>query len=129
MKLSTLLSSLFCFTNAVSAATLTYDWEITWVEVNPDNRLTRPAVGINNQWPCPSISGNIGDTVVVTVHNGLGNETASLHFHGLHQVGNNAQDGPPMVNQCPILPGQCYTYTFTVRFLVLYHLFKQPMLI
>jgi iron transport multicopper oxidase len=114
MKSSVFFSSLFWLVNFASAATLTYNWDITWVEANPDNRLKRPVVGINKQWPCPTISGNIGDTVVVTINNKLGNETTSLHWHGLYQVGNNAQDGPPMVTQCPILPGQSYTYTFTV---------------
>lgn len=58
---------------------------------------------------------NVGDTVVVTLNNKLGNETTSLHWHGLYQAGSNANDGPPMVTQCPILPGQSYIYTFRVR--------------
>jgi hypothetical protein len=120
MKSSAFFSSLLYLANVVSAATLTYNWDVTWVQANPDNRLTHPVVGINKQWPCPTISGNIGDIVVVTLNNKLGNETTSLHWHGLYQVGNNAQDGPPMVTQCPILPGQSYTYTFTVCCLSLF---------
>lgn len=82
MKSSFCPFSLLCLVNAVSAATVFYNFNITWVEANPDNRLTRPVVGINNQWPNPIISGNIGDTIVVKVENGLGNETTSLHWHG-----------------------------------------------
>lgn len=65
--------------------------------------------------PCLHLCiGNVGDTIVVTLNNKLGNETTSLHWHGLYQAGSNANDGPPMVTQCPILPGQSYTYTFRV---------------
>lgn len=38
----------------------------------------------------------------------------TLHWHGLSQKGNNANDGISMVAQCPIIPGTSYTYTFTL---------------
>jgi hypothetical protein len=47
MKSSFILPSLFSFVSTVSAATLTYNWDIGFVNVNPDGRLTRPAIGIN----------------------------------------------------------------------------------
>ncbi|OCK76302.1 multicopper oxidase [Lepidopterella palustris CBS 459.81] len=72
----------------------------------------RPVIAINNQWPSPTIRGNIGDTVTVNVKNNLGNETLTIHWHGIFQTGNNANDGTPMVAQCPIIPGASYTYTF-----------------
>jgi iron transport multicopper oxidase len=28
------------------AATVTYNWAITWVEANPDGHLTRPVIGL-----------------------------------------------------------------------------------
>lgn len=76
----------------------------------------RPVVGINGQWPCPPINANIGDRVVVKVNNMLGNESTSLHFHGLYQQGSATMDGPSGVNQCPIPPGSKFTYDFKVRF-------------
>jgi len=75
--------------------TVNYNWDITWVNVNPDQRASRPAVGINGQWPGPTISGNTGDEIVVTVNNKLGNESTSIHWHGIHQYFNNNNDGPP----------------------------------
>ena len=41
----------------------------------------------------------IGDRVVVNLRNQLGNETTSLHFHGLFQTGSNTMDGPAGVTQ------------------------------
>lgn len=116
-----MISSLYLFTffvllQIVTSTTVTYDWKITWVEVNPDGQKLRPATGINGKWPCPAISANVGDTIVVNVHNQLGNETTSLHFHGLFMEGNNAMDGPPGVVQCPIAPGSSFTYRFEVRY-------------
>ena len=56
----------------------------------------------------------IGDRVVVNLRNQLGNETTSLHFHGLFQQGSNTMDGPAGVTQCPIPPGEKFTYDFVV---------------
>ncbi|KAK5142597.1 hypothetical protein LTR04_002171 [Oleoguttula sp. CCFEE 6159] len=44
----------------------------------------------------------------------LGNETTSLHFHGLFQHGSNTMDGPSGVTQCPIQPGGSLTYDFVI---------------
>jgi iron transport multicopper oxidase len=63
----------------------------------------------------PIIEAEVGDTVVVAVHNNLGNETTSLHFHGMFQKGSQAYDGPSGVTQCPIQPGGSYTYTFVAN--------------
>ena len=96
------------------AATVTYNWDITWVLANPDGRLVRPVIGINNQWPCPTLRANVGDTVIVNVVNQLGNETTSIHYHGLYQNGTTEMDGPAEVSQCLIPPGGSFTYEFTV---------------
>lgn len=70
---------------AVHAATVTYDFEIGWLTANPDGAFDRPTIGINGQWPIPQITANVGDQVVVNVLNSLGNQSTSLHFHGLYQ--------------------------------------------
>lgn len=88
----------------VTAVTVAYNWSVDWVTVSPDG-FTRPAIGINGQFPCPTISVNIGDRVVVNLKNNLGNETTSLHWHGIFQKGSIQMDGPGMVSQCPIPPG------------------------
>lgn len=84
---------LFSLASCGFAKMLNYDWDITWVSVSPDG-FRRPAIGINGQWPCPTIRGNVGDEVVVNVNNQLENETTSLHWHGITQNGTPEMDGP-----------------------------------
>ncbi len=55
---------------------------------------------------------NLGDRLIIHLTNKLGNETTSLHFHGIYQVGTSFMDGPVGVTQCPIPPGQTFTYDF-----------------
>jgi iron transport multicopper oxidase len=92
----------------------TYNWDITWVNASPDGYL-RPFVGINGQWPCPPITGNIGDTIKINLVNSLGNQTTTLHFHGLYQYNTSFEDGAAMVSQCPIPPGQSFVYQFVLQ--------------
>ena len=94
--------------------TLTYDFNITWVLANPDGLFTRPVIGINNQWPIPTIVGTRGDRIIVNVHNQLGNQSTSLHFHGMYQNGTVEMDGAAQATQCEIPPGESFTYNFTV---------------
>lgn len=109
------LLSLLLFSQPIAAAVVSYDWNLGWTHANPDGRLTRPVIAINKQWPPPAIHVTVGDTLSVKLTNNLGNQTAGLHFHGLHQNGTNAQDGPSGVTQCGIPPGSSYTYTFPVQ--------------
>lgn len=95
------------------AATVTYNWDITWVTAAPDG-FSRPVIGINGRWPCPAIEATVGDTVVVQLTNQLGNETTGLHFHGITQFDSNIMDGVTAATQCPIPPGSTFTYTFEV---------------
>ena len=108
------LLSFTLFFYLTAAKVVTYDWKLTWVWANPDGRLARPVIGINNAWPCPTVHVDKGDELVVHIHNHLGNETSTMHWHGMYQHGTNNQDGPSMVTQCPIPPGTSYTYKFNV---------------
>lgn len=109
---------LVAFATVARAATRTYDFEIGWVTANPDGAMARPVIGINGQWPLPHITATVGDRVVVNVKNSLGNQTTSLHFHGLYQNGTTDMDGPVGVTQCPIAPGASFTYDFLVSLTV-----------
>ncbi|KAK4155052.1 putative multicopper like protein [Chaetomidium leptoderma] len=97
-----------------SAATVTYDFNVTWLTANPDGMADRPTIGINGQWPIPTIRVAVGDRLIVNVLNSLGNESTSLHFHGLFMRGATHMDGPVSVTQCPIPPGERFTYNFTI---------------
>lgn len=94
----------------VSAAT--YDWNLGWQTENPDGLQPRPVIAINGQWPPPTLYANVGETLTINLKNNLGNETTGMHFHGLFQNGTASMDGPTQVTQCPIGPGETFTYTF-----------------
>lgn len=95
------------------AGTVTYNWDVTWVWASPDG-FGRPVIGINGQWPCPTMDATLGDTVVVNLNNKLGNQTAGLHFHGVNQIQTADMDGPSGVTQCPLPPDSSVKYQFTV---------------
>ncbi|KAG0647818.1 Cell surface ferroxidase fetC [Hyphodiscus hymeniophilus] len=105
---------LLVFSRVSEAATVVYDFNITWVLANPDGAFTRPTIGINNAWPLPIMTATKGDNVIVNVDNQLGNQTTTLHFHGLFMNGTTEMDGPSQVSQCPIPPGSKFTYNFTL---------------
>jgi iron transport multicopper oxidase len=108
-----------------SAATVTYDFNATWVTANPDGAFPRPVIGINNKWPIPIIEANIGDRIIVNLNNQLGNQSTSLHFHGVYMNGTTHMDGPVGVSQCEIPPGHSLTYNFTVCFQLQTSLFSR----
>jgi uncharacterized cupredoxin-like copper-binding protein len=78
-------------------------------EVAPGD--VRDAQTFNGQVPGPQLRVRRGDRVRVVVDNRL-QEPTTVHFHGLTVP--NAADGVPYVTQPPIMPGQRYTYEFTV---------------
>jgi hypothetical protein len=108
-------STLSLFTSIAQCATVKYDFDIGWTYANPDGQYTRPVIGVNGKWPIEPIVATKGDQVVVNVKNSLGNQSTSLHFHGLYQNGTTHMDGPIQVSQCGIPPGSSFTYNFTVR--------------
>ncbi|KAF3931943.1 Laccase-2 [Dactylellina cionopaga] len=85
-----------------------YNWTISDVLANPDG-VMRPMILINGQFPGPLIECNENDIVKVTVHNQATNATA-FHWHGLFHNGSNWMDGTTGVTQCPIPPGESFTY-------------------
>lgn len=114
MLLPCVLSAAFLsLASLARAGTVTYNWDVTWVNAAPDGFM-RPVIGINNQWPCPKIEATKGDTVVVNLNNKLGNETTGLHFHGVNQINSIEMDGPSAFTQCPVPPGSSIQYKFLV---------------
>lgn len=102
------------FSYICTAATVTYDFNATWITANPDGQFGRSVIGLNGQWPIPTIHVTVGDQLIVNLHNGLGNVSTSLHFHGLFQNGTTNMDGATGVSQCLTPPGSTFTYNFTV---------------
>ncbi len=63
----------------------------------------------NGTVPGPELRLTEGETLRVTVHNHLPEET-TIHWHGLPIP--NSMDGVPYVTQAPIKPGEVFTYDF-----------------
>jgi iron transport multicopper oxidase len=99
----------------VTSKTLHFDFNITWVEANPDGLHERRTIGVNDEWPPPQIEGTVGDIVVLNVQNLLEDQSTSLHFHGISMKGTPQMDGTVGISQCPILPGKTFQYIFQVR--------------
>ena len=102
------------------AKTVIYDWSVDWVTAAPDG-FERPVIGINGQWPPPEVHINKGDRFVANVYNNLGNESLTLHWHGIRQYGNSVQDGPTGFTQCPVPPNGSIIYDFEVGLVLSRH--------
>ncbi|KAF9929938.1 hypothetical protein FBU30_001097 [Linnemannia zychae] len=89
-----------------------YEWTISQQTIAPDG-LERPMLLVNGLFPGPLVEANTGDRIIVKVTNNIVNGTA-IHWHGMYQNGTNWMDGTVGVTQCPIPPGQSFTYNFTV---------------
>ncbi|KAI8605523.1 multi-copper oxidase [Dissophora ornata] len=100
------------FSITSSPATRYYEWTVSQQNIAPDG-LERPMLLVNGMFPGPLVEANTGDRIVVKVTNNMTNGT-SIHWHGMFQNGTNWMDGTTSVTQCPIPPGQSFTYNFTV---------------
>ncbi|KAH8685762.1 Cupredoxin [Tricladium varicosporioides] len=74
--------------------------------------VSRNVLLVNGTFPGPTLFADWGDTVVVTLYNGLTNNGTGLHFHGIRQNYTNQMDGVPSITQCPTAPGDTITYTW-----------------
>ncbi len=66
----------------------------------------------NGSLPGPAIEVYHGQQVIIHVRNLLKSQGVSIHWHGLHQKHTPWMDGVAYITQCPILPGQSFTYRF-----------------
>lgn len=102
-----------------------------WLDVqngtaSPDG-IERVVLTVNGTIPGPTIIADWGDTVgkflfsnfkylltssVVHVSNSMSNNGTGIHFHGVRQNYTNQMDGVPSITQCPIAPGDSFTYTW-----------------
>jgi FtsP/CotA-like multicopper oxidase with cupredoxin domain len=92
----------------------TKQWEITasviqW-ETEPGTVLE--AYAYNGTVPGPQLRAEVGDRVRIILHNELPVPT-TIHSHGL--IVPNAMDGVPVITQPAVMPGESFTYEFTLR--------------
>ncbi|KAK6176483.1 hypothetical protein SNE40_014763 [Patella caerulea] len=74
---------------------------------------SRLVIVANGTLPGPSIEVYEGQKIIIHVKNDLISESTSIHWHGLHQPNTPFMDGVSYISQCPIGPGQTFTYRFT----------------
>ncbi|KAK2631285.1 hypothetical protein EUGRSUZ_L03139 [Eucalyptus grandis] len=98
---------------SVEAGVRRYKWDVKYEFKSPDC-YRKLAITINGKTPGPTILARQGDTVIVEVTNGLATENLAIHWHGIRQIGSPWSDGTEGVTQCPILPGDTFTYRFIV---------------
>ena len=98
----------FEMVDGVKVFELTADEE-KW-EVEPGKVLD--VMAYNGTLPGPQINADLGDKVRIVLNNELDQPT-TLHFHGLRVP--NAMDGVPGITQEAVMPGESFTYEFTVR--------------
>ena len=70
------------------------------------------AYAYNGMIPGPQIETKLGDRVRIVLHNELP-EPTTIHHHGL--VVPAEMDGVPVISQDAVMPGESFTYEFTVR--------------
>ncbi|KAG0641401.1 laccase 2 [Tuber brumale] len=89
--------------------TVEYEWRITNQTMALDG-YERVVLAVNGQYPGPTLEANWGDTIVVHVTNELKSNGTGIHWHGVRMLGTSEADGAIGVTQCPIAPGDTYTY-------------------
>lgn len=90
-----------------------YKWEVGYRFWKPDC-LEKVMIGINGQFPGPTIRASAGDTLVVEVKNALHTEGVVIHWHGIRQLGTPWADGTASISQCAINPEETFVYRFKV---------------
>lgn len=103
--------ALCVFLTCALAADIEEVWTISYKQVRPDGVLKTVPV-VNGQFPGPVLRGKAGQSVRIEVRNQLEEESTSIHWHGIKQVGTAWSDGVPGVTQCPIGPGETFVYEF-----------------
>ncbi|XP_010531383.1 PREDICTED: L-ascorbate oxidase [Tarenaya hassleriana] len=103
----------FSSSSVVEGSVRRFKWEVKYQFKSPDcfEKLT---ITVNGQSPGPTITAQQGDTIVVELKNSLMTENVAIHWHGIRQIGTPWFDGAEGITQCPILPGETFTYQFVV---------------
>ncbi|PUZ60235.1 hypothetical protein GQ55_4G107800 [Panicum hallii var. hallii] len=98
---------------AAAAKARHFKWEISNMFWSPDCE-EKVVIGINGQFPGPTIRARAGDTIHVELKNALHTEGVVIHWHGIRQIGTPWADGTAAISQCAINPEETFTYRFVV---------------
>lgn len=70
---------------ASASKTRHFKWEVGYIYASPDCN-EKILIGINGQFPGPTIRAKAGDTIHVELKNTLHTEGVVIHWHGIRQV-------------------------------------------
>ncbi|GMH10964.1 hypothetical protein Nepgr_012805 [Nepenthes gracilis] len=90
-----------------------FRWSVDYMFGSPDC-TEKVVMGINGQFPGPTIRARAGDSVHVDLSNNLATEGVVIHWHGIRQFGTPWADGTASLSQCAIQPGETFSYKFKV---------------
>ncbi|HEU4480732.1 MAG TPA: multicopper oxidase domain-containing protein [Actinomycetota bacterium] len=82
------------------------------IEWETEPGTVQEAWAYNGMVPGPQIHADLGDKVRIILNNELV-EPTTMHLHGMTVPAN--MDGVPVISQDAVLPGESFTYEFTVR--------------
>ncbi|CBI24374.3 unnamed protein product, partial [Vitis vinifera] len=110
-----ILTCFFSFVIQLCLASKTrhFKWEVEYMYWSPDC-MEGVVMGINGQFPGPTIRAVAGDTIVVELTNRLHTEGVVIHWHGIRQFGTPWADGTASISQCAINPGETFIYRYKV---------------
>ncbi|KAM0947994.1 putative L-ascorbate oxidase [Dioscorea sansibarensis] len=91
---------------------LYFTWNVSYGTVSPLG-VPQQVILINGEFPGPNINSTTNNNIVLNLFNNL-DEPFLLSWNGIQQRKNSWQDGLPGTN-CPIPPGQNFTYHFQVK--------------
>ena len=83
----------------------------TVIQWETEPGTTVEAYAYNGMVPGPQLRADVGDRIQIVLHNELPQPT-TIHSHGL--IVPNGMDGVPVITQPAVMPGESFTYEFTV---------------
>lgn len=89
-----------------------YTLNVTESSYNADGLPFLDAKLFNKTYPGPWLEACWGDTLKITIINNMIKNGTSIHWHGIRQKQTMDMDGVNGITQCPIAPGDSFTYTF-----------------
>jgi manganese oxidase len=90
------------------------NWELTAsaIEWETEPGTVVEAYAYNGMVPGPQLRAEVGDRVRIVLNNEL-DEPTTIHWHGMYVPAD--MDGVPVISQDAVMPGESFTYEFTVR--------------
>ncbi|CAN1127308.1 Monocopper oxidase-like protein SKU5 [Linum perenne] len=95
-----------------NSGSVSYEWSVS-LSTRAPLGVAKQVIVINDQFPGPLVNATTNDVVNINVHNNLA-EPFLITWNGVQLRKNSWQDGVQGTN-CPIQPGQNWTYSFQIK--------------